>query len=247
MSLHQSKCIRRNKLTLLCVYAGDYPVSVVKMRRIFRHHILSHVGAPPVSISRLAASSLQRSVSVPAALVQTHLSIPMDAWQEYVSPSHYDLLLTDVKKTQLADIAKELGILMNGACPEGWCFPVHGTIFGMYHRVFVGLPVHLRGNTVHALFLLDTCAPCTYLTEDTTEALGLCDAIPSSFKVQVAGIPLTVAPSSHHFKDVNIIGQDFLKAARCLLQINYATDDVEIALAPPPYRLPASSPAFNPT
>ena len=80
---------------------------------------------------------------------------------------------------------------------------------------------------------MDTCSPATYLRPDTLARIaGLADgeAVPTSTNAAMHGVTLSVAPSRAHFSNVDLLGQDFLAAARCTLTVTYPTKTCTLTL-----------------
>ena len=71
--------------------------------------------------------------------------------------------------------------------------------------------------------MLDTSSPFTYLSPSTSQALGFNDSVPESFQASVHGQSMTVysSPQTSHFKDINLLGADFLSREQCQLGVDY--------------------------
>lgn len=104
-------------------------------------------------------------------------------------------------------------------------FPIYGTFYGNYLRIFVALTVRKKTSKIDkcvwVLFLLDTGSPYTYLMPDTYEQIGFSDAIPAITQVSINGVSLSVSPSHGHFHNINLLGQNFMKAAQLDVQLDY--------------------------
>ena len=104
-------------------------------------------------------------------------------------------------------------------------FPITGTFYGDNLRLFVALTVRKKtsriDNCVWVLFLLDTGSPYTFLMPETFEKLGFGGAIPNITQVTINGVSLSVSPSHGHFHNINLLGQNFMKAAQLDVHVDY--------------------------
>lgn len=141
-----------------------------------------------------------------------------------VMPSQFDVLISDIKDADFPRIAADLGCARLTAAKDGDKLPVEGIVYGPNRRVFLPLTIRRKIDSppLNVLFLVDTGAPCTYLRQDTFEALGFKDYIPSSANVFIHGRKLPVALSHAHFDTVDLLGQDFLALMGLSLYIDYA-------------------------
>lgn len=82
-------------------------------------------------------------------------------------------------------------------------------------------------KTVDVLISSVTASPRTYLSYDTLKTLGVDytekDATTYGVKVKIQGIPHTVFLSQGHFEDIDVLGQDFLRAAKLQLTVRTAS------------------------
>ena len=76
--------------------------------------------------------------------------------------------------------------------------------------MFVPMIVSLRSKTICVHFLVDTVSPNTYQ-----------ERIPGCANVIIHGTAITVQPSTNHFKNVDILGQDYLAKMGALMITNY--------------------------
>jgi predicted aspartyl protease len=111
---------------------------------------------------------------------------------------------------------------------------MNGIQFADHRRVFVRAVVSSKGKAVNAFMLVDTSSPYTFLTEETIMALGLELYGPPDNQDGFVGINgyhvLRVRVSKGGFKDVNILGTDFLKL--CDLHVNYRNGTARITMGP---------------
>lgn len=157
---------------------------------------------------------LERSLPVSWSSAMEPISLPAQA---------FDVLITDIKASDLSVIGSELGVRRLASVPADGTFPVSGIIYGPNHRVFVPLTVrYAHGSAVNVLFLLDTGAPSSFLRMDTLTALGFVDFIPSTANVFVQGVKVSVGVSHGHFHNVDLLGQDFLFRVGAKLTVDYA-------------------------
>ena len=135
-----------------------------------------------------------------------------------------DFLLLDVTPESYVSIGSELGVSRwstPAVMPS--TFPVEGTLWGPNKRVMLPLECHVGAYPSVVLhMLLDTGAPGTLLCAATMEKLGLTDVVPRSAKVVLHGCPLSVNLSHSHFVDNDVLGADWLSAARARVAIDYA-------------------------
>ncbi len=161
----------------------------------------------------------KRTIEVYASETSQLLSVHSEQ-----NPDHFDVLLGDIDEEDLrTEIAEELGIdfLSNATSPPR--LPVHGFLFGRHSRPMVSLSVERRTRAVNVFFLVDTGSPYTYLSPASLNELGFKDSLPNSFQPKVHGVKLTAytSPQDKHFKDLNILGSDFLRLIRGHVSLNY--------------------------
>lgn len=166
---------------------------------------------------------------------QSKLSYVLDD-PEDISPQDIDVLLSDLGENDLkGDVARELSTEYLGTVDidstPAW--PVEGVVYGRHFRVILQLTVKRRGQARSVLFLLDTGSPFTYVNPSTLYALGFKDSLPLSFQAEIHGQKMTVycSPQTSHFKDINLLGCDFLRATQSDLRINYKTLTATLAKA----------------
>lgn len=128
--------------------------------------------------------------------------------------------------------------------------PVNGVVFKTRINtlgVLVTLPVSARGRSVAAHFIIDTGAPCTYISLSVLRALNLPEVSLCSEVVKVNGVKSALSVSdttkaTHHegdkkmevpchFVGLNILGVDFLDRAGIKLEMDLATNDVVLSSA----------------
>ncbi len=67
------------------------------------------------------------------------------------------------------------------------------------------------------------------MTHDTLRHLGFAESIPNITQVLINGVSLAASPSHGHFHNVNLLGQNFMKAAQLTVQLDYAKGLVRMA------------------
>ena len=152
----------------------------------------------------------------------------------WILPSSYDVMITDISpidlKTNVSAALKidYLSRVLPGTDPM---WPLKGIIYGNNSRVMVSAVVECqRPNqeitrcNVH--FLFDTGAPATYLTKEAFEALGVNDPkIDGTMTFMVNCKRMPVSLSQGHFKDVNILGMNFLDRTSASLKLSFVPDE----------------------
>lgn len=156
-------------------------------------------------------------------------AMPVDVNAErFIPPEKYDVLITDIQESDILQIGLELEHDNLADATEDAAFPVNGTFYGENLRLFVALTVKKKNKLRWVLFLLDTGSPHTFLRTDTYDALGF-TTIPRSTQVAINGVDVAVAPSHDHFHNINLLGQNFMKAAQLCLSVNYVTGGVVLS------------------
>jgi len=92
-------------------------------------------------------------------------------------------------------------------------WPLHGiTIRTPLRRQMVNIPVQRGSKCINAIFVVDTGAPFTYLSNEALEALEVKDVL-SWHNVSINGVPHCVqpVPTDADFQGVNVLGLDFLE------------------------------------
>lgn len=141
-----------------------------------------------------------------------------------VAPSQFDVLISDIHDSDFDRMASDVGCARLTPASGTVSMPVEGIVYGPSRRIFLPLTISRKTDSqpLHVIFLVDTGAPCTYLRQDTFEALGFKESIPSSTNIYIHGFKLPVALSHAHFETVDLLGQDFLALTRSSLYIDYA-------------------------
>jgi hypothetical protein len=138
--------------------------------------------------------------------------------------SEYDVFINDIGENDFDQFALELefparvaALKTDSPIPVS---PYDGLVRGLSSRVFVVLPVVRKEWRVSVLFLVDTGSPYTYIREQTMAMLGL-DNIPQTLQVKIGICDLGVGLSRGHFYNIDLLGCDFLRLARAVLNVDY--------------------------
>ena len=161
----------------------------------------------------------------------------MDAPYEGVKLEEFDIVLTDMHRDVIRTLEID-GVKHLSLADSTTCFPpfdtettMKGVTFGN-RRVLVRAVLSSRGKFVNAIMLVDTASPFTFLTEETFKALGINrqedQSIASSPCIVINGRPLCVHESKGHFKEVDVLGTDFLAFGE--LCVNYPNKTAIITL-----------------
>ncbi|KAG0640739.1 hypothetical protein HOY80DRAFT_1116354 [Tuber brumale] len=135
------------------------------------------------------------------------------------NPKDYDVIISDVGVSQLKhEIADVAGIPYhlpaseqeaNAVVKVGNCFTYGSNL----HTMFPAVVTNRSGKAFWVVFLVDTGAPKTYLSAETSDLFGH-PAIreDTPVPVRIAGRQHSVfrAPQCSHFVNINILGADFL-------------------------------------
>ncbi|KAL1500016.1 hypothetical protein AB1Y20_008569 [Prymnesium parvum] len=192
-------------------------------------------------------AALARAVAYNSELVGSH-DAPIDtnirtSYDEVMRPSgnrasgspsrETDVLLSDVNESTLQEISIErfkspyLSVLPPEAATAKW--PIKGVLHGTCIRPMVAMPVSRpRGEPVLVVFMVDTGAPSTFVSSSTFDALlPRGSPIPKETQLVLNSVHLQVASSKGHFKEINLLGADFLKAAFAKLEIEYYSEELD--------------------
>jgi hypothetical protein len=152
------------------------------------------------------------------------------------SPTDFDVLLTDVHSHELHhDISKMLGTTYLGDATSDDVNEASGIVWGPHNRVFIAAIVKIgKENKIkHVHFLVDTGSPFTYICDEVLQSFKKTISNPNNpFSVRINNKPITalISPEDKHFKDMNILGTDFMKTFKCVLNINFDTEKVKLEL-----------------
>ena len=147
----------------------------------------------------------------------------------------FDIVVTDIHGDTIRKIeidgVKHLS-LADSTCvlPYDTEKTMIGVTFGEHDRVLIRAVLASKGKFVNAIMLVDTGSPFTFLTEETFEALGinLQERSIDSVWIVIGGRTVCVHESKGHFKEVDVLGTDFL--AFGALYVNYPNKTARITL-----------------
>ncbi|KAG0247169.1 hypothetical protein BG011_001915 [Mortierella polycephala] len=152
----------------------------------------------------------------------------------------FDCLLTDVS---LEDVKSQISTALNQKYlsdvdnqAEINSNTISGIIWGRHRRLFVMAVVSWKGKNKRVHFFVDTGAPFSYLCEDTLkafqgkplEAINPNNAM--TMEINNRRIQVTMSPPKGHFRDINMLGSDFLGINNAILEANYETNTCVITL-----------------
>ncbi|KAJ3118965.1 hypothetical protein HDU96_005202 [Phlyctochytrium bullatum] len=111
-------------------------------------------------------------------------------------------------------------------------FPVSGVIHGLNKRLMINLVCCRPGKSaqpINVVFLVNTTAPVTYLSERAMRALAgnSSSSVNQSLEVRIQSntvIECQLSPSrDNRLKDLNVLGMDFMADNQLSLRLNYRT------------------------
>ncbi len=155
--------------------------------------------------------------------------MPIDAI-DYISPKDYFIVIEEIIDKAYEDIGYELerDRYWHLREIESWncqSLPVRGILYGNHHRIFLPLGVKEKEICRNVFFLLDPLSPYTYLCENTFNALEIATERRYSVHVSILDTKISVYLSNDSFKNINVLGYDFLRRTglKCTLDYNELT------------------------
>ena len=165
------------------------------------------------------------------SILQSKIVLMMQAERRYdthlestnptIRPEDFNVFITDINDEDLINISTDFGRSYLSSPLEQYVFPVDGVLYGSNLRIFFPLTVEEHRKSINVLFLADTGSPCTYLRKDTFEKLGHTEFILSEVSVKINGTVMKVHLSHGHFHNVNLLGQDYMRAAKLQAYFDY--------------------------
>lgn len=148
---------------------------------------------------------------------------PLDPPANYMPPSSYDVILTDMKEEDLFGMSTLLGFTYLSNAPHSRDWPVQGKVWGHQNRCMLSLPVSAHGTSVHVHFIVDTGAPFVYLAEAVLEALGIKEGELPSTLVDINGVRsrADIPPAKSHFRGLNILGMSYVCKIDGVLKVDF--------------------------
>lgn len=158
---------------------------------------------------------------------------PLDRPSDYIDPSAYDVLISDIKPHELPEIISDVLGTPYLAPATVIPSPIRGRIYGRNRRVLFTIPVsHSQTQkSVSVHFIFDTGAPTSYIAQSTMDALGITESDLSRVPVRLNGkrayvsvSDTTKAPDGEspcHFVGLNLLGMDYLDRINARFSINF--------------------------
>ena len=141
------------------------------------------------------------------------------------SPTDFDLLLTDVHSNELHhEISSMLGTTYLNDADTDDISEATGIVWGPHNRIFIATVVRMGNKMKHVHFLVDTGSPFTYICDEGLQSFGKTVSNPNNpFTVHINGKPILVlqSPEDKHFKDINLLGTDYMKTYLCMLAVDF--------------------------
>lgn len=171
------------------------------------------------------------SVLIPLVYIMNSDVIGPVTFPDFV-PDAYDVMLTDVRKQDLeGGVSKVLcQKYLSEPSDVSPSWPLRGTLYGMNHRIVVSAVVckTCRNTKIfrNVHFIFDTGSRYTYLTKEVYDAFKA-EEWDGDNIWSINGVRMSsVHPSHAHFKDVNLLGMDFLDRGGVICQLSFdAIDD----------------------
>lgn len=140
-----------------------------------------------------------------------------------------DTLLQDVTVENYDEIGMKLGVRRWAPAASPITFPVTGMVWGEKKRIMLPMQCYIQNRTPIIIpMLLDTGAPTTYLCADTLTKLGFTENTPSTATVVLHGYRINITLSHNHFANNDLLGADWLEAARACLHVDYGAHVVVV-------------------
>jgi hypothetical protein len=143
------------------------------------------------------------------------------------------VLISDIPlKDVYGDIAKQLNIKHLSEC-EKELDNVNGIVFGVYNRLFGVMTIKMRGKAKNAIFLVDTGAPRTYISDDLLQSYKMSITDETELlliELNKRQIMVGMSPFRSNHRDLNILGTDYLRLYRAQLYANFETKVFNIKL-----------------
>ena len=157
--------------------------------------------------------------------MQHYLSVDCAMFDVQYSPTDFDVLLTDVHSDELHhDISRMLGTAYLEDADTNGAQEAVGIVWGPHNRVFVATVVMMGNKRKHVHFLVDTGSPFTYVCDEVMQSFGRLVANPkNAFSIHINGRPVLAlqSPEDKHFKDINVLGTNFMKTFGCVLTADF--------------------------
>ncbi|KAJ3391662.1 hypothetical protein HDU92_008911 [Lobulomyces angularis] len=157
--------------------------------------------------------------------------------RDFIPPSSYDVLLSDVKHNDLiGPIAERLGIVYLKEVATRTDSSTKGILYGKNAKPMVNLTIASTKHKrfINVIFLVDTGSPYLYICEKAMNALGFSDQCPETFDITFRDMTFEAVMSplkqpngeDGHYKDINLIGASFLSKVRAKFIVDYKINEV---------------------
>ena len=148
------------------------------------------------------------------------------------SPADFDLLLIDVHSNELHhEISHMLNTVYLDDAESDSVREAFGIVWGPHNRIFLATVVAMGGKLKHVHFLVDTGSPVTFICDEVLQSFGKTLSNPHNpFSVHINGRPISVlqSPEDKHFKDINILGTDYMKTFKCVLNVDFDAETARL-------------------
>lgn len=174
-------------------------------------------------------------VIIPLWEVQRAMDVlgPLDAPANYMPPTAYDVMLTDIKVEDLPGVLStvlRVPYLSEASPSLGW--PLEGKVFGYNHRNIFSIPVSANSKSVFVHFIFDTGAPGVYVGRTVLAALGVDEATLSNYVFKVNDVRFDVIVSDSldpcHFPGLNVLGMSYLDKIDALFKLDMNTKSCQL-------------------
>jgi hypothetical protein len=156
-------------------------------------------------------------------------SLVLDA-PGYIDPKSQDFALDDIDQQYLRDFASDIGYLSEAEFPAP--YPVEGDLCGLNNRMMINLvcrhvpsrlSIQQNKLALNVVFLVNTGSPVSYLSDQAMQALSG-DSLRGCLYVSVQDgsrvFQFYRSPEHSRFRDVNIIGMDFISTHQMTIDGN---------------------------
>jgi len=141
-------------------------------------------------------------------------------------PKCFDILLMDICSKDLREtIPKKLNIEYLSDSLQEFNDDINGIMYGSKFRLFCATTVKIKNKIKVIHFLVDTGSPMTYICEEVLNAFGVSLADPDQFisvRINNRQASIMMSPTGSHFKEVNVIGMEFMKLFDAELHVYFS-------------------------
>ena len=111
------------------------------------------------------------------------------------------------------------------------CTEAKGVVWGPHNRIFIATVVKIGDKMRHVHFLVNTGSPFTYMCDEVIQSFRKIVSNPHNpFSVHINGHPVLVfqSPENPNFRDMNILGTNFMKTFKCILNVNFGAETAKL-------------------